>query len=84
MADKFCILGIRINNRIKETGNLQRVLTQFGCSIKTRLGIHEVSESHCSVSGLIILEFTGPTEEQEKMKMALKAIEGITMKEMVF
>ncbi len=84
MAESVCILGIRINDRIKEAGNVQRVLTQFGCSIKTRLGIHEVSESHCSVSGLIILELTGPKAEHYKMKEALQTIEGITLRKMEF
>jgi hypothetical protein len=84
MAETICILGIKINDRIKEAGSVQKVLTQFGCSIKTRLGLHEVSESHCSTNGLIILELTGPKDEQEKMKAALQAIQGITLKMMVF
>ncbi len=84
MANSICILGIKINDRIKEAGSVQKVLTLFGCSIKTRLGLHEVSDSHCSTSGLIILELTGPIEDQEKMKVALHAIEGITIKMMEF
>lgn len=84
MAETICILGIKINDRIKEAGSVQKVLTQFGCSIKTRLGLHEVSENHCSTNGLIILELTGPKDEQEKMKAALQAIQGITLKMMVF
>jgi hypothetical protein len=84
MAETICILGIKINDRIKEAGSVQKVLTQFGCSIKTRLGLHEVSDNHCSTNGLIILELTGPGEEQEKMKVALQAIQGITLKMMVF
>lgn len=84
MAETICILGIKINDRIMEAGSVQKVLTQFGCSIKTRLGLHEVSENHCSTNGLIILELTGPKDEQEKMKAALQAIQGITLKMMVF
>lgn len=84
MADSICILGIKITDRIKEAGSVQKVLTQFGCSIKTRVGLHEVSDSHCSTSGLIILELTGPKDDQEKMKAALHAIPGITIRMMEF
>jgi len=84
MAESLCILGIKINDRIKEAGNVQRVLTQFGCSIKTRVGLHEVTDSHCSTSGLLILELTGPQGDQEKMKKELGAIQGITVKTMEF
>jgi hypothetical protein len=84
MAETICILGIKINDRVQEAGSVQQILTQFGCSIKTRLGLHEVSESHCSTNGLIILELTGPKDEQEKMKAALQSIKGISLKMMEF
>ncbi len=82
MTDTVRILGIRINDRVKEAGNVQRVLTQFGCSIKTRLGLHEVTDSHCSTSGLIILELTGSKDEQDKFFKELQIIKGITLKSM--
>ncbi|MFP4557687.1 MAG: hypothetical protein ACLFNU_12530 [Bacteroidales bacterium] len=82
MTDTVRILGIRINDRVKEAGNVQRVLTQFGCSIKTRLGLHEVTDNHCSTSGLIILELTGSKDEQEKFYKELQMIKGISLKSM--
>jgi hypothetical protein len=84
MAESLCILGIRINDRIKEAGNVQKVLTKYGCSIKTRLGLHEVTDNHCSTSGLVILELTGPQADQDNLKKDLEAIQGITMKKMEF
>ena len=82
MAESLCILGI--NDRIKEAGNVQRVLTQYGCSIKTRLGLHEVTDSHCSTSGLIIIELTGPQADQDILKKELAGIQGIVVKNMDF
>ena len=67
MAEHVTVLGIRIEDRVKEAGEVQKVLTKFGCSIKTRLGLHEVSNDFCSSSGLILLELTGPKDEQEKL-----------------
>ena len=46
MAEGICIIGIKINDRIKEAGKVQQVLTDYGCSIKTRLGLHEVTDDH--------------------------------------
>jgi len=62
MAEHVTVLGIRIEDRVKEAGEVQKVLTKFGCSIKTRLGLHEVSNDFCSSSGLILLELTGPKD----------------------
>ena len=38
---KHLILGVHITNRVKHVPEVQKVLTEFGCSIKTRLGLHE-------------------------------------------
>ncbi|MDD2279372.1 MAG: hypothetical protein PHD06_05440 [Bacteroidales bacterium] len=84
MNESVCILGIMINDRIKEAGNLQKVLTQHGCSIKTRLGLHEVTNNHCSTSGLVIVELTGPKADRELLYNALAKIDGITLKRMDF
>lgn len=82
MAEHVNILGIRIEDRVKEAGEVQKVLTQFGCSIKTRLGLHEVSSDLCSSSGLILLELTGLKEEQQKLHDALLKIPGTLIRKM--
>lgn len=84
MAEGICIIGIKINDRIKEAGKVQQVLTDYGCSIKTRLGLHEVTDDHCSTTGLILLELTGTQRDQDKLKEELGAIQGITLKRMDF
>ncbi len=80
----IAILGISVYDRKKEVGEVQKVLTKFGCSIKTRLGMHEVSDDFCSKSGLIILELFGEVKDQEKLEKKLNAIEGVEVKKMVF
>jgi hypothetical protein len=82
MAEHVTVLGIRIEDRVKEAGEVQKVLTKFGCSIKTRLGLHEVSNDFCSSSGLIILELTGPKDEQEKLHETLMKIPGTLIRKM--
>ncbi len=81
---KIWILGVQITDRVKEVSDVQAVLTKFGCSIKTRLGLHEVTEDFCARSGLIILELTGNPEEFVKLENELLKIEGLGVKKMVF
>ena len=56
---KHLIFGVHITNRVKRVPEIQKVLTEFGCSIKTRLGLHEADAKVCSPNGLIILEMVG-------------------------
>ena len=84
MAKEIRILGVIINDRQKEAGKVQSVLTEFGCSIKTRLGLHEVSNELCSSSGLLLLELTGEVSQMDKLENELKKIEGTQTQRMIF
>ena len=78
------ILGLHITDRVKKVAMVQDVLTKFGCSIKTRLGLHDVHEEYCSSDGLIILELTGDKDEMVKLENALRNIEGLKVQKMTF
>ncbi|MDP1622032.1 MAG: hypothetical protein Q8M08_06795 [Bacteroidales bacterium] len=78
------ILGVHITDRVPEVSVVQAVLTKFGCTIKTRLGLHEVKDDFCARSGLIILELTGNREEFFKLENELLKIDGLEVKKMVF
>ena len=78
------ILGLSISNRQNASLEVQNLLTKYGCSIKTRLGMHEVNENQCSSSGLIILELTGNQTEYQKLEKELRLIQGIQVDSMTF
>jgi hypothetical protein len=78
------ILGVHITNRLKEVKVFQSILTKYGCTIKTRLGLHEVTDDFCAVSGLIILELTGDREEFSRLENELVNVVGLEVKKMVF
>lgn len=78
------ILGLKIGNRVNNSIEIQDVLSKFGCSIKTRLGLHEVIEDYCSVSGLIILELTGDLSECAKLENELRKINCLEVQKMIF
>lgn len=78
------IIGIHISNRVKNVPSVQNVLTEFGCYIKTRLGLHELSDSSCSPNGLLIVELLGENGKAEEFVKALKAVEGVDVQKMIF
>ncbi len=82
--NEFIIFGIYVKERSKNALAVQNLLTKYGCSIKTRIGLHEVSGSFCSNSGLILLELTGDKSEIENLEKALQALEEIEIQKMVF
>jgi formate dehydrogenase alpha subunit len=50
------ILGIQLEQRIETATSVQSILTEYGCFITTRIGLHQTAEDSCSEKGLIILE----------------------------
>lgn len=78
------IFGIHVTDRVKNATNLQKAFTDFGCNIKTRLGLHEVREDYCGPNGLIILEVCGPPEVLGAMERRIAAVEGVQVQKMVF
>lgn len=77
------IIGVRLDNRTQTAVDFQRTLTNYGCIIKTRLGLHEVANNTCSPNGLILLEVINDTEANEFEKELCK-IEGIEIQTMKF
>ncbi len=77
------IMGIRLDNRKDTAIEFQKILTQFGCIIKTRLGLHDVSGNKCAPNGIIILEIIDDSEAKNFEKELCK-IEGIEIQLMQF
>jgi len=82
-VDNHIILGIHITDRLKKAEEVQRLFTQYGCHIKTRIGLHEV-ENVCSLNGLVILELHGESVVCEELESKLAEIEGLDVQKMVF
>jgi len=84
MNDEHIILGIHITDRLKNASEVQRVFTEYGCNIKTRVGLHDVDANVCSPSGVVLIEFFGTTAEGEAMAAKVGAVEGVDVQTMVF
>lgn len=81
---KHVIVGVHITDRIKHVDPVQHVLTETGCSIRTRLGLHEADENFCSPNGVLLLEMVGDEAVHDAMVGKLNQIEGVEAKKMVF
>ena len=71
------LMAILIDSRKEHAPNLQKILTFWGCLIKTRLGIHDGVLDNCSDCGLIILELVGNMDKQEEFAGRLNALPGV-------
>jgi hypothetical protein len=78
------ILGVHITNRTQNVNKVQDLLTAYGCNIKTRLGMHLVSQDLCSPNGLIILEMSGENAIAHELTDKLNAIKGVDCQKMAF
>ncbi len=84
MLDKHIILGVHVRNRTQKASEVQEILSQYGCNIKTRLGLHEVDENYCAAAGVVLLEAVGEDAVINEMADKLNALDGIEVQKMVF
>jgi len=82
--DKIIVLGIHISNRIQNVLDVQKILSDYGCFIKTRLGLHNTDEKLCSTSGLLILEMFGDEQKINEFEEKIKKIKDVSIQKMVF
>ena len=78
--DDCVILGIHVTGCEEHAAEAQKVLTEYGCNIKTRLGLHEVNENLCSSAGLILVEVFGGEFIADELIRKLESIGGIEVK----
>ncbi len=74
------IVSVLVENRSEIAVNVQKVLTGWGCMIKTRLGIHDGVLNECSQTGLMILEMVGESEKIDEFVRKVNLIKGAQAK----
>ena len=78
---KKTILGVHVAQRTKHTAKVQKILSDFGCSIRTRVGLHEAGDGACSPNGLILLDVV---DRAGVLAAALAQVPGVVVKKMIF
>lgn len=81
---KHIVLGIHIQDRVKQVPDIQKMFTEFGCNIKMRLGLHETGLDSCSPAGLILLDTIGDEDRIQALAERIASHDGIDVQKMVF
>jgi hypothetical protein len=72
------LLIILLGKRKETAVQVQKVLTAWGCIIKTRLGIHDGVMENCTNEGLIILELYGTEEQKKELARKVEVLDGVS------
>ncbi len=71
------IMGILVDRRTKSAPKVQEILTKFGDSILSRVGIHDPGEEQ---HGLITLNVRDRNDKIEELERELEGLEGVSVK----
>ena len=82
--DKTVILGIKLSQRQISSLSFQKIVSEYGCNIKTRVGIHNVLDGKCSSTGVILLDLIGSDTEIKAIEDAIKKIPEVEVQKMIF
>ncbi len=74
---------ILVSSRKEASEKVQKILSGWGCFIKTRLGLHDDVLDNCSESGLIFLELKGEVKELDEIERKLNLIKGVDAKQVL-
>ena len=74
------VLLVLIDNRKESAEKVQKILTGWGCYIKTRLGMHDGVLDNCYDHGLIFLELVGEGAKHEELMRKLELVKGVDAK----
>jgi hypothetical protein len=76
------ILGVLVERNHSVILSVQKLLTSYGCNIRTRLGVNEVFFG--DPAGLIILELKGDLAQRLLLERDLKTLKQVHVRTMVF
>jgi hypothetical protein len=71
---EYQIVAVKVGNREGVAQDMQRILTEHGCFIKVRLGLHDTPTDACSPAGLVLMEVVGEEPEIRQMVKKLDAL----------
>jgi hypothetical protein len=75
-------MAILQENRVETAPKVQDILTEFGCYIRVRLGLHDAAIDQCVNTGLILLQLCGEDVPVKDMEAKLRSIPNVKVKTM--
>ena len=77
--NRLSIMGVLVDKRTESAPKVQEVLTRFGDSILSRVGIHDPGEEN---HGLITLYVRDKEERIDSLSGELEMLDGVVVKTM--
>lgn len=71
------VMIVLVGSRQDAAETVQKILTGWGCFIKTRLGLHDDVLENCTQSGLIFLEIVGEHDRLVELERKLNLIKSV-------
>ena len=78
------ILAIKLEERLENSLKLQKILSNFGCQIKTRLGLHDIMDNCCTNWGIIVLQFVGDEISLKNLEKEISEIQNTKIGKIIF
>ena len=80
--DNTSVIGLLVERDTEIVKEVQKILTSYGCYIRTRLGVNEVF--YGKQAGLIILELKGDVKQRHLLVKDLNALKNVYLRVLVF
>lgn len=77
------IIAMTLKGRSDNAVQVQKVLTEHGCQIRARIGLHDGTGDACTNEGLIVLQVCGDAEEIRSLTDGLNALDGVNAKHII-
>jgi len=76
------IVAIVQDNRVETATKVQDVLTNYGCHIRVRLGLHDAHIDECTNSGIILLQMCADQKVVSEFEHDIKSIPHVGIQHM--
>ena len=75
----YLFMMVRINDRDHTAVRVQEILTEYGCSVRMRLGLHDEGTNNvCMPSGVLILQLCTEKAKAKELEAKRNAVENVS------
>lgn len=82
--EKTTVLGVLLSRRVNVAPRFQEIITEHGCIINTRIGLHHATRNSCPMGGVILLDLIGEDDQIQALEDDLKTLPEVQIQKMAF
>ncbi|HWR42214.1 hypothetical protein [Sporomusa sp.] len=76
------VVAITQDNRVETASEVQDILTNYGCHIRVRLGLHDAHVDKCTNTGIILLQMCADKKVISEFEQELNRVPNVKTKYM--